>query len=356
MDQKTEITQLLDLMVQPGFCVNDNIIVNVNQAARGLLISPGDDVRTMLDTGLEEFDAFDSGCLYLQLKLGSGCCGAAVMGVDGLKVFVLDQGTEKGELYALALAAQNLRSPVSKIMIAADQLSQTAATLNDTAAIAQAGQLNRGLHQLFRIINNMSDTLMYTELSRQETRNLTAVFSEIFEKAASLLEQTGLHITYEGLDEDVFALADTQQLERAVLNVLSNASRFAPPGSTVTARLTRRGELLRLSIEDDGPGIQDDVLNHIFHRYLRRPGIEDGRFGIGLGMVLVRTVAGNHGGTVLIDRPKGTRVTMTIALRQCHDDLFRSPLQVDYTGGWDPMLIELSQSLPASLYEPDKNQ
>lgn len=355
MSQQTEITQLLDLMIQPGFCVQDHIIVEANPSAKRLLVSLGTDVRAMLLSGLEEYEAFENGCLYLQLNLGENRCGAAVMRMEHFDVFVLDPESENSELYALALAAQDLRGPMSSVMIAADQISQAAAEAGSSAAVTQAGQLTRGLHQLFRIINNMSDALMYTEISQQETRNLTAVFAEIFEKAQVFLEKAGLHLTYHGLQEDVYALADAQQLERAVLNVLSNAAKFTPVGGNVTARLTRRGNLLRLSMEDSGAGIQEDILHQIFHRYLRHPGIEDSRFGLGLGMVLIRAAAANHGGTVLIDQPGGTRITITMALRQNTEGLLRSPLlRVDYTGGWDHTLVELSQRLPAALYERGK--
>jgi len=61
----------------------------------------------------------------------------------------------------------------------------------------------------------------------------------------------------------------------------------------------------------------------------------------------------NHGGTVLIDHPrgKGTRVTLTLALRQNTEGSLRSPaLRVDYAGERDHGLIELADCLPAELY------
>ena len=96
------------------------------------------------------------------------------------------------------------------------------------------------------------------------------------------------------------------------------------------------------------------IKGSIHSRYLRQPGIEDSRFGIGLGMVLIRSTAALHGGTVLIDQPQGsgTRITMTLAIRQNTGGQLRSPmLRVDYSGERDHGLLELSESLPAFLYE-----
>ena len=73
-------------------------------------------------------------------------------------------------------------------------------------------------------------------------------------------------------------------------------------------------------------------------------------------MVLIRNAAAAHGGTVLIDQPHGfgTRVTLTLALRQDTTNHLRSPMiRVDYAGERDHCLLELSDSLPAFLYEKE---
>ena len=95
----------------------------------------------------------------------------------------------------------------------------------------------------------------------------------------------------------------------------------------------------------------------VYSRYRRQPGMEDNRFGIGLGMVLIRSTATAHGGTVLIDHPSegGVRLTMTLAIKQNLDSAVRaSIMQVDYAGERDHSLIELSDVLPSSLYETKK--
>lgn len=350
MEEKKDMIGMLDLLIRPGFCVKENKIAAVNQAAEGLLLLPGTDVRSLLLTGKEEYEALRSGCLYLKLNLSSKGCGASVIRMEDFDVFILDQESDDGELRCLALAAKELREPLTNLMITADRLPVGP----DRAE--QMAHLSRGLHQMLRIIGNMSDAGRSAVSSRQETRNLTEVFAEIFEKANALTEHTGIRLTYQGLKQDIFAAADAEQLERAVLNILSNAIKFTPKGGTIDAVLTRHGRMLRLSVTDSGSGIAENVRSNIFSRYLRQPGIEDSRYGLGLGMVLIRSAAANHGGTVLIDQPrgKGTRITLTLALRQNSEASLRSPvLRVDYAGERDHGLIELSDCLPAKLYEKE---
>jgi len=355
MEENKEIFGMLDLMLRPSFCVKENKIVKLNPEAEGLLLTAGTDVRTLLLTGRAEYAEFTGGCLYLKLGLSSRAWGATVTRVDAWDIFILDPESDDVRLQAMALAARELREALSKVMIAADRLLPVAA--QDASTGDHAARLNRGLYQMLRIIGNMSDAGHYAATSRQETRDIGRVFAEILEKAQAFVEQAGICLTYSGLSEPVFGLVDADQLERAVLNILSNAVKFTPAGGTISANLTRSGHMLRLSILDNGAGIAETIRNSVFSRYLRQPGIEDSRFGLGLGMVLVRSAAANHGGAVLIDQPpgSGTRVTMTLALRQNTDGVLRSPvLHPDYAGGWDHALVELADCLPARVYEREK--
>ena len=348
MEKKTDCFGMLDLMMRPGFCVKDSKILHANPAAQALLLAPGADVQPLLLTGLEEYRAFSGGCLYVKLQLSASGCGACVVRWEDYDVFLLDLEEDEGVLRALALAARELREPLTSLMISADHM-RACDTDPDAAA-----RMRRSIHQMLRLIGNMSDAGHSVTVSRQETVDIAALLAEIFEKAQALAEQTGLTLRYQGLSGEIPGLADGQQLERAVLNILSNAIKFTPRGGQIDAALTRQGRMLRLSITDSGSGIAEGILRNVFCRYLRQPGIEDSRHGLGLGMVLVRAAAANHGGTVLIDQPggKGTRVTLTLAIRQSTEATLRSPMmRIDYAGEWDHGLVEFSDSLPLAAYQ-----
>lgn len=356
MEDLKDTFGLLDLMIRPGFCVKENQIVKVNQAAEGYSLSPGMDIDPLLLTGKEEYREFSGGCLYLTLSLFGKSFGASVTRMDAADVFVIEQDADNKELRSMALAARELRDPLTNVMATADNLFPLSTLQEDPQTRDQLARLNRGLFQMLRVVGNMSDANRYASSSRQETLAVTAELDEIFEKAQSLIAHTGIRLTYEGLQEPIYCLADKEQLERAVLNMLSNAIKFTPKDGTIEAILTRRGRMLRLSVLDSGAGIAESVRANVFHRYLRQLTIEDSRFGIGLGMVLIRSTAANHGGAVLIDHPegKGTRITMTMAIRQNQNAVLRSPVvRVDYAGGYDHAMLELADSLPASLYEKE---
>ena len=189
MEEQKDIFGMLDLMVRPAFCVINQSIAKVNPAAEKLFLTPGTDVRELLLTGTEEYTAFSGGCLYLTLNIGGHDIGAAVTRMENMDVFLLEQDTDHGELRSLALAARELREPLSSIIISAERLM--AHTTPEAAD--QAARLNRGIYQMLRIIGNMSDA--GRAASQQETRNICAVLEEVFEKAQSLVAHTGLTLT-----------------------------------------------------------------------------------------------------------------------------------------------------------------
>ena len=347
MEEKKEIPGMLDLIAEPGFCVINEIITAVNPAAQAMFISAGTSVTELLLTGLEEYRAFQGGTLYLTLSLGNLPHKATVTRVNGADIFLLESEAEAEPFRALALAARELRKPLSGMMLSTDSLLDQ----EDPALQQTAAQLNQGLYQLLRIIGNMSDSGQYGMGFRPETVEINSLIREISQKAAQLAQPTGITVNFTGLSAPVYSQADPAQLQQAVLNILSNALKFTPAGGTVEIRLTRREQMLQLQITDSGSGIAENVRSGLFRRHLRQPAIEDSRFGIGLGLVLVRNAAANHGGTVLIDQPQnaGTRVTLMLPIRSGSSlhcpVVLPKPIQ-----SYDPFLVALSECLPPEAY------
>lgn len=348
MELQTDLPGWLNRYSCPAFFVKENIITSCNQAAEALLLSPGMDIRDLLMTGSEEYASFQDGCLYLKLNLSAKGCGASVTREAGADLFLLDQEPEDADLRSLALAARELRSPLSNLMLAADSLK----AVENPDLKELLARLNRSLHQMHRLINNMSDAGRSDLLTPSGIHDFNRLFHDIFEKIQTQLESTRISLTYEGLSESVYGLANEGQLERAVLNIVSNAMKFMPEGGTIHATLTKRENRLILSVRDSGSGIAANVLGNIFTRYQRQPGIEDSRYGIGLGMVLIRSAAADHGGTVLIDQPEGngTRITMTMAIRQ-NAPVLRTPVISPVVDNYQQILTELSDSLPWEFYK-----
>lgn len=354
MEEQKDICGMLEMMMQPSFFVKNGIITTVNQAARQLLIEPDTPIHTLLGENAEEYEAFEGGCLCLSLLL-SGCpTQASVTRMDGFDLFVVDQTADQTELRTMALTAMGLREPLSDIMAIMEQLLPSIVQEENSITHLKASQINRRLNQLHRMVCNMADAIQYanTPPQRMVCQDICAVLEEIFDRISDLVNRSGLQLVYSGPRENIYCMIAPDRLERAIYNIISNAMKHAPHGSVIEAKLTHRGNKLYLSIQDSGAGIPSHMLGSIYSRYCRQPGIESQPAGLGLGMVLVRSTAAAHRGTVLIDQPNktGTRVTMSLTIRRS-DDAVRSPvLQIDYAGERDHGLLELSDVLNSDFY------
>jgi len=117
------------------------------------------------------------------------------------------------------------------------------------------------------------------------------------------------------IEGQVWILADPTRLRQALLNVVSNAIKFTPPGGTVTVNALRSKDGLALSVTDTGIGMSQSEV----HTALENFGQVDGRLsrkfeGAGLGLPLAKQLIELHGGTLTIDSTPSSGTTVRILL------------------------------------------
>lgn len=110
-------------------------------------------------------------------------------------------------------------------------------------------------------------------------------------------------------------LGDRDRLERAITNVLGNAVKFTPPGGTVTVSLSQTddGAGVRLTCQDTGMGIPAKEIDSLFTSFTRASNAAAQQIpGTGLGLVIVRMIVEQHGGTVALRSVEGEGTTVTL--------------------------------------------
>lgn len=343
---------LLEMIEHPAFCVQEGIIIRANKAAQQKLFEEGMHILGFLPKDAEAYQAFSGGCLYLNVTSADVSCGASVTRIEDFDLFVLD--TEGPKLEAYALAALQLRMPLCNVVNLLEEL-----IVGDKQYDAQSGNLRQNVYQMSRIINNMADAswLRMDSNAQMETTDFADLFAEIMEKMDGFVSASGCHLEFRNLTESVIGLADRELIERAVSNILSNSIKFSPKESIICVDLSRKENYLYLTVTD--PGDSKEARCNVFTRYMRPAAIEDKRYGLGLGMQIIHSVATDHGGTVLVDTPDsgGTRVTLSIAIRNDSRNILCSPVQLpgrNYTAGLDTGLVEFSDVLPPKFFKDIK--
>jgi signal transduction histidine kinase len=106
---------------------------------------------------------------------------------------------------------------------------------------------------------------------------------------------------------------DHVRLERALLNLVSNAQRFAPDSGCVSLDVERSPGGIRWTVTDDGPGIAVEDQAHLFERFfVGRNDRNDARDGVGLGLPIALAIAQAHGGTIEVHSRPGRGSTFTL--------------------------------------------
>ncbi len=111
--------------------------------------------------------------------------------------------------------------------------------------------------------------------------------------------------------ESIVVNGDESALRRALSNLVANAVRLAPTGSTITIGVASAGECATLTVTDEGPGIARADLESVFQRFWR--GVDSGT-GSGLGLSIVRQIAERHGGSATVESEPGRGSTFTLKL------------------------------------------
>ena len=115
-------------------------------------------------------------------------------------------------------------------------------------------------------------------------------------------------------DDPVIVPGDAQRLHQAVTNLLRNASRHTPAGTTVTGRVATDDGRARIDIHDDGPGLSPKLVPVVFERFSRGDSSRTrASGGVGLGAALVRAIAEAHRGTASVQSSPGS-TTFTIEI------------------------------------------
>lgn len=108
---------------------------------------------------------------------------------------------------------------------------------------------------------------------------------------------------------------DVDRLHQVVANLLANARVHTPPGTAVHIEVRDRGDRVQLIVRDEGPGIPDDALGHVFDRFYRAdPSRSRTSGGSGLGLAIVEAIVVAHGGAVSAENNKSGGAEFSIIL------------------------------------------
>ncbi|MCK4872054.1 MAG: HAMP domain-containing protein [Phycisphaerales bacterium] len=319
----------------------DQRIIIMNRAAEGILRSNAESAkgRLLQEVAREpELHRFVAGVLAgnhigpSELQLGAErsiivqACSEMLVSADGRQtglLVILDEVTQLRRLESLrsdfaANVSHELRTPITNIKGYVETLLDVGWDDRDQAErFLEIIKSNSS-----RLAAIVEDVMALTELEQPHAKEAMererVILADLLEGAAGQFESAasdkGISLVVKAQSEGT-AVIHHQLIEQAVANLLSNAVRYSPPGTTVTARAEVTYDAVILSVEDDGPGIPAEHIPRLFERFYRVDKARSRELGgTGLGLAIVKYITLMHGGHVDVSSEVGCGSTFRIIL------------------------------------------
>ncbi|HSN91061.1 MAG TPA: sensor histidine kinase [Anaeromyxobacteraceae bacterium] len=200
-------------------------------------------------------------------------------------------------------------------------LGHRVAILAQTAGLAEAGDptflprirenLRAEVATLRKFVADFADLSRDVRSIDLLPLDLDAFAESVARSAAPHAERQGVRLVVEGSAGSVWVRADRYLLERAVLNLVSNACEASPRGSEVRIAVLAGGDRAAVEVRDEGAGIEPDRLPRLFDAFVstKRTGAH-----VGMGLPNVKRIVDAHGGTVTVASALGAGATFRIEL------------------------------------------
>ena len=241
-----------------------------------------------------------------------------------------------------------LRSQVNDLLAATQLLTPLVREKGGAREGEYLASVNQSLYRLIRTVNHMELCREAEPAFRPRAIDLGGLCRDIGRQVELMAGELNISFEWEVDREGVLSLADDALLEQAILNLISNAVQAAGPGGKVKLRCKTDKERCTVLVKDSGAGLN---LEKGEDPFLKRPG------GVGLGVSAARRAAQLHGGALMLEDGEegGVLAVLSLPIRKPDksEGVKEPPMGYDRTGGFSPLLVELSPLLPYRCYMPD---
>ena len=207
----------------------------------------------------------------------------------------------------VADASHELRTPLTSVLANLEFLAET---LHGEQGDAASSAL-RSSRRMRRLVQDLL-LLARADAQRVAPHQPLDLGRVLVEAAAELEPVADEHDIVVDAPHGIMVDGAKDELHRLVLNLLENAVKHTPHGTEVRASVAQRDGRVLITVEDDGPGIPEQLRERVFERFVRGEGDRGGSFGLGLS--IVRAVAESHGGTVELTDTNGAGTRFIVSL------------------------------------------
>ena len=283
-------------------------LLTVPLVARGRILG----ALTFLFTG--------SGRRYIQddLRFAQELAHRAALSMDNARLYREAQEAIRLRDEFLSIASHELKTPLTPLSLKLQALERAAETEPGSPLAAMVRtHVEAGRRQMRKLTELMNDLLDVSRISagsfrmQREDMDLAALVRELGAQFAPRAAQVDSSLTVRS-ERPVRGHWDRLRLEQVVTNLLDNALKYGA-GKPVLVEVSAQGDVARLTVRDEGIGIEPAQRGRIFERYTRA--VSERHYGgLGLGLYITRTIVEAEGGHVSVDSVPGQGATFVVEL------------------------------------------
>lgn len=218
----------------------------------------------------------------------------------------------------ISMVSHELRTPLTSIKGSLDLLAAGVVEdrVHDTDRLVDIAK--RNTDRLLLIVNDILDA-QKIESGTMDYNLETVALMPIVEKSVTANQAIGndrsVEFRLRGSDNATKVHVDIQRFDQVLANLLSNAAKFAPQGSTVDISVSRGDGCIRVSVHDDGPGIPQEFRKRVFERFWQADASDSRNVsGTGLGLSIANKITEAMGGTIGFESSVGSGCTFYVDL------------------------------------------
>lgn len=269
--------------------------------------------------GIMSFYAYESGRHFDQehLELASELGRRLALAITNSQLYKLSQQAIEIRNQFLSIASHELNTPITSLKLQLQLLAKSikkAQNLEINEAFEKS--VTGSIRQVDRLINLVQVLLDVSHIQsgkfgfKFEEFDVAAMANEVINRHAEVLANANCTVELK-TDEKVSAVWDKTRIEQVIINLVTNAIKYAP--GKIEVQIKKLGEGIKISVRDHGKGIPKNKLNTIFDRF-ERVGNNESIGGLGLGLFIVKQIVEGHKGHIEIDSEIGKGSCFNILL------------------------------------------
>ncbi|HVZ42031.1 MAG TPA: sensor histidine kinase KdpD [Candidatus Kapabacteria bacterium] len=208
---------------------------------------------------------------------------------------------ERERLHSILLSSisHDLRTPLAAILGSATSLTEHGAAFDDATQRELLLTIQEEAERLNRFVGNLLDTTRLESGALKLNREWAEISDVIGTALAGTARQTAEHLVHLEIEPGLPMIRlDFVMMEQVFVNLLENAAKYSPRGSTIHVGAGRQGDVVTVTIQDEGGGIPVGDLERIFDKFYRVERGDRQAAGTGLGLSICRGIIEEHGGRI----------------------------------------------------------